>query len=283
VIEPEGKDMTDTGTDTDLVNPFRAALSQRRPLVGIWSMLNSSNAIEGLGWSGFDWLLIDGEHSPLSLDDALNHLRILAGTPTIPIVRLVWNDKILLKQYLDAGAQTLMLPYVQSASEAAAAVAAMRYPPRGQRGVAGLHRASRYGRVRNYTGRADSGLFLIVQVETREALSHLKEIAAVDGVDAIFFGPADLAASMGMTGHPEDPSVTAEIEAGLEQVRMSKKFAGALAPNAVIAERHIQSRFDFVSVANDCAILFGTADATAARFRALAEHRDPGTAKLTHL
>ncbi len=270
--------MTDNGIETDFVNPFRIALSQRRPLVGIWSMLNSSNAIEGLGWSGFDWLLIDGEHSPLSLEDALTHLRILAGTPTVPIVRLVWNDKILLKQYLDAGAQTVMLPYVQSASEAAAAVAAMRYPPRGQRGIAGLHRASRYGRIRDYAERADSGLFLIVQVETREALSHLEEIASVDGVDAIFFGPGDLAASMGMTGHPEDPRVTAEIEAGLERVRMSAKFAGVLAPNAAIAERHIRSRFDFVSVANDCAILFGTADVTAARFHALAEKCDPRTA-----
>jgi 4-hydroxy-2-oxoheptanedioate aldolase len=263
--------MTTIGGQRDRTNPFGKALLSDRPLIGIWSMLNSGNVVEGLAWSGFDWILIDGEHSPVSLKDAVMHLRILEGTPTLPIVRLVWNDKILLKQYLDAGACTIMLPYIQNADEAAAAVSAMRYPPRGQRGIAAMHRASRYGRITDYAKRADDSLFLIVQIETREALDRLEEIAAVDGVDAVFFGPGDLAASMGFTGQAADPEVTASISAALSRVRATGRAAGVLAPNASIAEHHIRAGFNFVSVANDCALLFGAADAVASRFHALSD------------
>jgi 4-hydroxy-2-oxoheptanedioate aldolase len=257
--------------NNDLTNTFRDAVSVGRPLIGIWSMLNSTNAVEGLAWSGFDWLLIDGEHAPVTLADAMAQMRTLAATPTIPVVRLAWNDSVLLKQYLDAGATTVMLPYVQHADEAVSAVRAMRYPPRGERGVAAMHRASRYGRVRDYVKRADENLYLIVQIETRQALEHLDSILAVDGVDAVFFGPGDLAASMGIPGQADHPDVTAEIEKGLARVRRTAKAAGVLAPNATIAERHTRSGFDFVSVASDCALLFGAADAAAARFRSVAQ------------
>ncbi|MFC7397114.1 HpcH/HpaI aldolase/citrate lyase family protein [Chelatococcus sp. GCM10030263] len=252
-------------------NPFRVALAGKRPLIGIWSMLNSVDATEALGWSGYDWLLVDGEHAPVSLQDAMAHCRTLAGTPTVPIVRLLWNDPLLLKSHLDAGVNTIMLPYVQSAEEAGRAVDAMRYPPRGIRGVAAMHRASRYARVKDYVARADETLFLIVQIETREALERCEEIAAVDGVDAVFFGPGDLAASMDLPGQAGHPDVTAAIEEGLARCRPSGKAVGVLAPNDEIAERHIRSGFDFVSVANDCAILFRGADAAAARFRAVVD------------
>lgn len=252
-------------------NGFRVALASGRPLVGIWSMLNSANAVEGIAHSGFDWILIDGEHSPLTLDDAISHLRILDGKPVSAIVRLVWNDKVLLKQYLDAGARTVMLPFVQSGHEAQQAVAAMRYPPLGNRGVAAMHRASRYGRVKDYFRHAHKELFLIAQIETRCALERIEEIAAVDGVDALFFGPGDLAASFGHTGRPDHPDVTAAIQGALARVRGCGKYAGVLAPNGEIAELHIKTGFDFVSVANDCALLFGGADAAAARFKVLAE------------
>lgn len=254
-----------------LPNPFRQALSHGRSLIGIWSMLDSENAIEGLGWSGYDWLLIDGEHAPISLQHALRHMRTLAGTPTIPIVRLAWNDKVLLKQYLDAGANVIMLPFVQSVAEAADGVAAMRYPPHGHRGVAAMHRASRYGRIHNYLKDAGDSLFLIVQVETLEALENVDKIAAVDGVDAIFFGPGDLAASMGMVGQADDPAVTEKIESAVDSVRKAGKAVGVLAPTAAIAERHIVNGLDFVSVANDAALLFSAADSAAGRFRAMAE------------
>lgn len=255
-------------------NPFRAALGRGRPLIGIWSMLNSTNAVEGLGYSGFDWLLIDGEHAPVSLHDAMDHLRAIAATPTIPILRLPWNDPILLKQHLDAGATTIMLPYVQDADEADAAVRAMRYPPQGTRGVAAMHRASRYARLRDYVTRANDELFLIVQIETVAAVERIEEIAAIDGVDALFFGPGDLAATMGFPGEAGHPEVIRLIEEGLARCRKTGKAVGVLAPNDELSERHIRSGFDFVSVANDCALLFRNADAAAERFRAVAEAAD---------
>lgn len=257
-------------------NGFRTALEAGRPLVGIWSMLNSANAVEGLAYSGFDWILLDGEHSPLSLSDAMCQLRTLDGKGPAPIVRLVWNDPILLKQYLDAGATTLMLPFVQSAEEARDAVAAMRYPPHGSRGVALMHRASRYGRTKDYVLHAHEAQFLIVQIESAEALERIDEIAAVDGVDALFFGPSDLAASFGHVGEANHREVTAAIHAALPRVRAKGKYAGVLAPNAELAETHIARGFDFVSVANDCALLFSGADAAAARFRALADKASGG-------
>ena len=259
-------------------NPFRVALGAKRPLIGIWSMLNSTDAVEGLGWSGYDWLLIDGEHAPVSLHDAMAHCRALAGTPTIPIVRLLQNDPSLLKQHLDAGITTIMLPYIQTAAEAADAVSAMRYPPKGRRGVAAMHRGSRYARFKDYVTGADDTLFLIVQIETKEALERCEDIAAVDGVDAVFFGPGDLAASMGLPGQAGHSSVTAAVEEGLRRCRPSGKAVGVLAPNDELSERHIRTGFDFVSVANDCAILFRGADALAARFRSLAESGTTSTA-----
>jgi len=251
-------------------NRFRTALQLGRPLVGIWSMLNSTNVTEGFGWAGFDWLLIDGEHAPVSLDNAISHMRALKGTPTVPIVRLAWNDRILLKQHLDAGADVIMLPYVQNAAEAASAVTFMRYPPLGTRGVAAIHRASRYGQIPDYLERANEELVLIVQVETHEALDKVDEIANVEGVDAIFFGPGDLAASMGMLGQAGDPAVTAKINKAMSVVHNSGKKAGVLAPNPTIAAQHIEAGFDFVSVANDAAILFGSARAIAENFQSLA-------------
>jgi 4-hydroxy-2-oxoheptanedioate aldolase len=251
-------------------NAFRAALKGGRPLIGIWSMLNSVNATEALGWSGFDWLLVDGEHAPVSLQDAMAHSRAIAATPTVPIFRIPWNDRILLKQHLDAGLSTLMIPYVQNPEEARIAVDYVRYPPQGSRGIAAIHRGSRYGRFHDYATRANQEVFLIVQIETVAALDCCAEIAAVDGVDAVFFGPGDLAASMGMIGQAADPKVTAAIEDGLSRCRRTGKFVGVLAPNDEISERHIRSGFDFISVGNDCAILFRNADAAAARFRSLA-------------
>jgi 4-hydroxy-2-oxoheptanedioate aldolase len=252
-------------------NPFRAALAKGRPLIGIWSMLNSVNASEGLGWAGYDWVLIDGEHAPVELGDAIAHSRALAATPSVPIMRLVGNDPLLLKRHLDAGISTIMLPYIQSVAEAEAAVDAIKYPPRGQRGVAAMHRASRYGRLSDYIARANDETFLIVQIETMHALAQCEAIAAIDGVDAVFFGPADLAASMGRTGQASDPGVTAAIRDGLRRCRPTGKAVGALAPNDEIAEQHIRAGFDFVAVANDCALLFRNADAAAARFRAVAD------------
>lgn len=252
-------------------NPFKSALQGGRPLIGVWSMSNSTNAVEALGHSGYDWLLLDGEHSPQELADAMNHLRALAASPTMPIVRVATNDAILFKRYLDAGVTTLMVPYVQNPAEARAAVQAMYYPPAGQRGVAVMHRASRFGRVPDYLRNANEGLCLIVQLETLAAIARLEEIAAVDGVDALFIGPGDLSATMGHLGQPDHPKVQEVIADAFQRAKAAKIPIGILAPNPAAAERSIAMGFAFVSVANDLAMLVQTADATAARYRELAD------------
>ncbi|ASJ73218.1 HpcH/HpaI aldolase family protein [Granulosicoccus antarcticus] len=253
-------------------NPFRTALAkQGRPLVGIWSVLNSSNVVEGLAHSGFDWMLIDNEHAPTDLGDTLSHLRAIAGSDTAPIVRLPWNDPVMIKKYLDIGAQTLMLPFVQSVEEAKAAVAATRYAPQGHRGIAMMHRASRYGRIRDYIDRANDERFLIVQIETPTALDVAEDIAAVEGVDAVFFGPGDLSTLMGHRGNPTHQDVLEAMEAKCRLLHKAGKTVGILAPNAEAAERFIQFGFDFVSVATDGAIIFNAADGIAARFVSLSE------------
>jgi 4-hydroxy-2-oxoheptanedioate aldolase len=249
-------------------NPFRQALTEAadKALIGVWSMLNSTNVTEGLAASGFDWILIDGEHAAISLGATIDHLRAVAGAPIIPIVRLPWNDPILIKQYLDAGAATLMLPFVQSIEEATDAVNSMRYPPRGRRGLAMMHRAGKWGRIAGYPADADEGLFLITQIETAAAVTEVEAIASVDGVDAVFFGPGDLAASLGLAGQPGHPSVTEMIDQGITRARRAGGAVGVLAPNEELARHYIDGGVDFVSVANDAAILFRTADGVARDF-----------------
>ena len=251
-------------------NPFKTALTGPRPLVGIWSMLNSTTGVEAISGSGYDWILLDGEHSPLELQDAINHLRVLTDGTTMPIVRLPNNDPILFKRFLDAGTTTIMLPQVQSAAEAKAAVDAMRYAPQGSRGVAVMHRASRYGRVPQYLQNANDGLCLIVQIETPTALDRLEEIAAVEGVDALFFGPGDLSAAFGLLGQPDHPKVQEAITQAFERAQRAGVPAGVLAPNPQAAQRYLEMGFAFVSVANDLALLVQAADAAAARHRELA-------------
>ncbi|MBW3096014.1 hypothetical protein KY465_01835 [Pseudohoeflea sp. DP4N28-3] len=230
-------------------------------------MLNSSNAVEGLGWAGFDWLLLDGEHSPINLADAVSHLRALSCTPTVPIVRTAWNDHVMLKQYLDIGAQTIMIPYVQNAEEGRSAVASTRYPPEGRRGFAAMHRASRFGAIADYVHHASETIFLIVQVETISAIGEIEDIAAVPGIDAVFFGPGDLSASMGMLGRPGEPDITRKIEDAAKKVKAAGKAVGVLAPNPDLAKHYMSAGFDFVSVTTDCSLLFGHARATARMFR----------------
>jgi 4-hydroxy-2-oxoheptanedioate aldolase len=249
-----------------VANPFKNALTGPRPLIGVWSMFNSSTSVEALSGSGFDWILLDGEHSPMELQDAVNHLRVLSGGSTLPIVRLPSHDPILLKRFLDAGVTTIMLPQVQSAAEARAAVAAMLYPPQGVRGIAAMHRAS-LGRVPNYLQNANDTLCLIAQIETPAALEQLEEIAAVPGVDALFFGPGDLSATLGLIGQPDHPKVQEAIADGFARAQRAGVPSGVLAPNAAAAQRYLEMGFAFVSVANDLAMLVQTADATAARCR----------------
>jgi 4-hydroxy-2-oxoheptanedioate aldolase len=250
------------------VNRFRQALAESRQQLGLWCSLPSAYAAEVVAGSGFDWLLLDTEHSPSDVQTVLEQLHATAAYDVSPVVRPASNDIVLIKRYLDIGAQTLLIPYVQSAAEAAQAVAAMRYPPDGVRGVAALTRATRFGRVEGYARRAAEELCLLVQVETQQALDSLEAIAAVEGVDGIFIGPGDLAASLGYPGEQSHPIVVAAIEDAIRRVRAAGKPAGILTADTAFAKRCIALGTTFTAVGADVGILARGSEKLAKEFRA---------------
>lgn len=249
-------------------NRFKRALAAGERQTGLWMSLCSPTVAELIGPSGFDWLVLDTEHAPNELPDIVAQLRALEGAHPEPVVRPAWNDTVLIKRFLDAGAQTLLIPFVQNAGEARGAARAMRYPPEGVRGVAVAPRANRYGRVRDYGARVNDELCLLAQVETRAALGEIAAIAAVDGVDGIFVGPSDLAADLGHFGHPGHPEVQAAIREAARACAAAGKPAGILAPVEADARRYIDWGYRFVAVGADLGLLRAAADALAARFRA---------------
>ena len=249
------------------VNNFKRSLAAGRQQIGLWVSLASAYSAEIVAGSGFDWLLIDTEHSPNEVDNTLAQLQAVAASPVSAVVRPAWNDKVLVKRHLDIGAQTLLIPYVQSAEEAAAAVAATRFPPQGVRGVAGSTRASRFGRVRDYVRRASEELCLLVQVETRDGLDNLESIARCDGVDGVFIGPADLAASLGHPGDMAHAEVQSAIRDGIRRIRACGKGAGILATDDATARRYMEWGTTFTAVGLDATILARETDLLAARFR----------------
>lgn len=248
-------------------NAFKAALARGELQIGLWSSLCSPIVAEIIGYSGFDWILVDTEHSPNEPPAVLAQLQALqAGTAT-PIVRPAWNDPVLLKRLLDIGAQAVLVPFVQNAEEAAKAVAACRYPPAGIRGITVSGRGSRYGRVPDYLKRADAEICVLVQVETGEALSQLEAIASVDGVDGVFIGPADLSASLGHIGNPGHPEVQEAIKGAAARLIAIGKPAGILTASEADARRYIEWGYRFVAVGSDLGLLAKNADALAKTFK----------------
>ena len=248
-------------------NLFKEALVAGRQQVGLWVSLASPYSAEICAGAGFDWLVIDTEHSPNEVDTTLAQLQVVAAYPVAPVVRPAWNDKVLIKRHLDIGAQTLLVPYVQDANEAAAAVAATRFPLRGVRGVAGVTRASRFGRVANYAKRAEDELCLILQVENRAGLDNLEEIAKVDGVDGVFVGPADLAAGLGHLGEQSHPEVQSAIKDAIARIRACGKSAGILATDEASARRYIEWGTTFTAVGLDAMVLARELEKLATKFR----------------
>ena len=248
-------------------NRFKRAIAEGQLQIGLWSQLANPYATEVLADAGFDFVVVDAEHAPNDVLSVAPQLQILDRSPASAVVRPPWNDMVLIKRYLDVGAQTLLVPYVQSAEEAALAVSYLRYPPAGLRGVAGCHRGNRFGRVEDYFAQAASELCLVVQVETVDALDRLEAIAAVEGVDGIFIGPADLAASMGQIGNLDHPDVRAAIEAVPTRLQGLGKPAGILSSLEADVRRHIEAGFLFVAVGSDLALLAKQTAALAARFR----------------
>ncbi len=248
-------------------NKFKAAIRDGRQQIGIWNSIGGSLVPEMLATCGFDWILVDTEHAPVEVTDVLPVLQALAAWPEIsPVVRPAINDPVLIKRHLDQGAQTLLVPYVESVKEAEAAVRAVRYPPRGIRGVAGLTRASRFGTVEGYAATADEEICLLLQVETTRAMECMEGIAAVDGVDGIFIGPSDLAASMGYPGQPGHPQVVAKIEDAIARLKAMGVPAGILTPDRAFAHRCIALGTVFTAVGADLGLLSAAARNLATEF-----------------
>jgi 4-hydroxy-2-oxoheptanedioate aldolase len=249
-------------------NAFKRALRAGQPQIGLWSSLSSNYTVEVIAGAGYDWILLDSEHSPADIENLLTQLQAAAPYATHPVVRVPWNDMVTVKRVLDIGAQSLLVPYVQNADEARSAVAHTRYPPAGVRGVAGTTRATRFGRVKEYAKRAHDEICLLVQVETQPALANIEAICALDGVDGVFIGPADLAASFGHVGEPGHPTVIAAVEDAIRRIRACGKPAGILTPNTAFAARCIELGTLFTAVGVDAALLARGTEKLAQQFRA---------------
>jgi 4-hydroxy-2-oxoheptanedioate aldolase len=248
------------------VNAFKRALREGQKQIGLWASLCSGAVAEILAPAGYDWIMIDAEHAPNDLATVLEQLRALKGGTATPIVRPAWNDAVLIKRYLDLGVQSLLVPWVQNAAEAARAVAATRYPPAGIRGVALIHRASGYGRISDYLKRANDEMCVLVQVETREALGQLEAIAAVDGVDGIFIGPSDLSAAMGLLGGNRSSEMQAVFADAAARARRAGRPIGILAPVEEDARRFLDMGYSYVALGSDAGLLRVAAEQLRARF-----------------
>ncbi|ALS59479.1 4-hydroxy-2-oxoheptanedioate aldolase [Pandoraea norimbergensis] len=248
-------------------NAFKQALANRQRQIGLWMGLATPYAAELCAGSGFDWIVIDGEHAPNDLRSTLAALQAVAPYPSHPVVRLPQGDAVLIKQVLEIGATTLLVPMVESADMAAALVSAMRYPPQGTRGVgSGLARSSRWNRYDDYLHAANDTACLLVQVETAEALAQVDAIASVDGVDGVFIGPADLAASMGYLGQATHPDVRKAIEDGIARIRAAGKPAGILCVDETLARHYLDLGVTFIAVGIDTSLLANASRALAAKF-----------------
>ncbi len=237
------------------MSAFRQALAERAQ-IGLWLSLAEPYTAEICATAGFDWLLLDGEHAPNDVRSLLAQLQAVAPYGAHPVVRAVEGSTALIKQLLDIGAQNLLVPMVDTAEQARAAVAATRYPPEGVRGVgAAIARASRWNARPDYLDRANDEVCLLVQAETAAALRNLAAICAVDGVDGVFIGPADLAASMGHRGRPGHPEVQAAIEQGIATIVASGKAAGILTADTALARRYLALGARFVAVGVDVSLL----------------------------
>lgn len=235
-------------------NLFKSRLGKQQQ-VGTFATFGSPGLTEMLAGCGFDWILVDTEHSPIELPDVIDHLRVIEGAGIPALVRPAWNDTVLIKRVLDQGAQTLLLPYIETAEEARAAIANTRFPPHGVRGVSGASRSSNYGLAKDYFANAEKELCVILQIESIGAMSRIEEIAGVDGVDAVFIGPSDLAASMGHIGNAQHPAVQAAIDDGMRRVKAMGKPLGYLTGNEDEFRRRMAQGVDFISFATDAVFI----------------------------
>jgi 4-hydroxy-2-oxoheptanedioate aldolase len=249
-------------------NPFLKAIRNGTPQIGLWLSLSDAFAAEVVAGAGYDWVLIDMEHSPNDLRTVLGQLQVFAAYETTALVRPEWNDPVLIKRLLDAGAEGLLLPMVQSGDEAGAAVAATRYPPRGIRGVSGTTRANGFGRMKDYFTGIEQETAVLVQAETKAALGRIDDIGTVDGVDGVFFGPADIAADMGLLGQPLAADVWAAILPAAKRLIAKGIPVGTLVGDPAFAKKLIGEGFTFVACGSDTGLLAAGSDRLLATMRA---------------
>lgn len=248
-------------------NHFKRALHAGRQQLGLWCSIPSPITAEAVGASGFDWLLIDAEHAPNDVPSILALLQATSRGTAHPVVRVPWNDPVMIKRVLDLGADTILVPMVQNAEEARAAVAATRYPPNGVRGFASNVRATAFGRMGDYFTRHEQEMCVLVQVETMEALEQVEEIAAVEGVDGVFIGPGDLSASMGYLNQTSHPNVVAEIESAMLRILSAGNRPGILTSTPDLARRYMAAGAVFTAVGIDVMLLVRAADELVRSYR----------------
>lgn len=240
---------------TAFPNTFRQQLLAGQPLIGCWLSLGSPITTEVMGLAGFDWLLLDAEHAPNDVLSLIPQLMALKDSPSAPVVRPPWNDAVVIKRLLDAGFYNFLIPFVETAEQARAAVAATRYPPQGVRGVSVSQRGNRYGAVADYFSTVNEQITVIVQIESRAGVAAAGEIAALDGVDCLFVGPSDLAAGYGHFGQPKHAEVQDAIASVLASARAAGKPTGILAPAPADAHNYLAQGLSFLAVGSDLGVL----------------------------
>ena len=262
------------------MNPFTRQLQDRarRTPVGTWVMSASPIVAEAVGMAGFDFAVLDMEHTPLDLMDLVHLLQAVGNTPMLPVVRVPWNEPVMVKRVLDAGAATLLFPFIQNGDEAARAVAATRYPPEGVRGMAGMSRGSRFGTTPDHFRSANRNVCALLQLETREAIARLEEIAAVPGCDALFVGPGDLSGTMGHPGQLTHPDVMALMADAARRANALGMPIGTVGGNPETVAQYRAMGYDFVAVASDLGLLMRAAQAAAQALRAIDGQAAPAVA-----
>jgi 4-hydroxy-2-oxoheptanedioate aldolase len=250
-------------------NRFKQRLANGEVVIGFWVTLADPYCAEICAGAGFDWLLIDGEHAPNDLRSVLSQLQSVSSYGTEPVVRPVVGETYIIKQLLDIGVRSLLIPMIETRAQAEAMVAAVRYPPRGVRGVgSAIARASRWNRIADYMEQADDSVCLLLQVESKAGLENLDAILEVDGVDGIFIGPADLSASLGLPGQPDHPEVQTLIFEAIARIRKAGKAAGILTSNEEVVRGYIAQGCNFAAVGVDASLLARGTEALARRFKA---------------
>ncbi len=252
---------------TAFPNRLRQRLRANERLIGCWLSLGSPITAEVVGVAGFDWLLLDAEHAPNDVLTLIPQLMALKDSPSAPVVRPPWNDTVLIKRLLDAGCHNFLIPFVETAEQARSAVAATRYPPQGVRGVSVSQRSNRYGAVPDYFGRVNEQIAVVVQIESCAGVAAAAEIAAVEGIDALFIGPGDLAAAYGHLGHPAHADVQQAIAQVHAAARAAGKATGILAPVEADARRYLDMGMSFVAVGSDLGLLRMQSQALCDKFR----------------